>query len=183
MRPVLATATIVGVVAAFVGLCAWAILENSDRLVTDIRSTLAYVAPEADGTLRLISDGPVSDWIAAIGFAIQLTLLGGIPAAIAGMWLSRRTRIRATRWSNVWSTIFLAGFVFQLSAILLAPVMFVAFASYVGDVRLMFRSPDLIAISIGLVFIVLCSIAALRSWMSLLAATRDDSLMMNVPRI
>jgi sugar phosphate permease len=108
--------------------------------------------------------------------AVWTILFGGIPAAILGGWLGRRTRLRSTRWSSVWSTAFLGGFVFQLSALLLAPFMFIAFASYVGDVRVMFGSPDVIAISMGLMLIALCSAIALRSWLSLRASAQGGTL-------
>lgn len=182
MRAFLVAATVVGTVGIFVALSAWAILHNADALVADIGSTLSYEepnTPDADGSLSgSLRDvhGPVSDWIIALRIAPWTLLFGGIPAAILGGWLARRTRVRGTRWSSAWSTVFLGGLVFQMSALFAAPFMFIAFASYVGDVRWMFRGPESIAWSMGLFLIAVCSAAALRSWLQLRAAAHDAAL-------
>lgn len=181
MRLVLTAAIIVAAVLAFVGLSAWAIVQNGDALVADIGSTLAYKEPTLDGpdgtlsgSLVIVDHGPVPDGVVALRMDIWTILFGGIPAAILGGGLARRTRLRGTRWSGAWSPVFLGGFVFQLSALLAAPFMFIAIAAYVGDVRRIFRSPDTIAIPMILLLIAVCSAAALRSWLHLRAAAHDD---------
>jgi hypothetical protein len=179
MRPFVITAIVVGAVALFVGMSAWAILQNADALVADIESTLNYQEPNTDGALSgsfmLVDHGPVPDGIVALRIAIWTILFWGIPMAMLGGWLARRTRLRGTCWSSTWSVVFLGGFIFQLSALLAAPFMFIAFAAYVGDVRVMFMEPDAMALSTVLLLIAVCSAAALRSWLHLRAAAHDDA--------
>ena len=99
---------------------------------------------------------------AGIGIGLLGLLLGGVPVAILGAVLAAPQSSRGRRWSRAWGSVFLAGFVFQLSS-----VVFTAFLLVLGlwlsyDASATAR--EILAFAGPLLFGVVCGLWGVRSW-------------------
>jgi hypothetical protein len=140
-----------------------AILGVSDVLPGELQVALTPVErvehPSEDGGINIVRVDPAPTGVSAgIQLGLIGLLLGGVPVAIVGTVLAASNRGR--RWSRTWGSVFLAGFVFQLSSVvftafLLILLLWLAYEATAWEI-LAFAGP--------LLFGVVCGLWGVRSW-------------------
>jgi hypothetical protein len=113
-----------------------------------------------------------------VASGIQLVVLsllfGGLPLAVLAAVLPALQRTNRNRWSGGWDRLFLAGFVFQLSSLMITALIFVvvAWTAYEAEAP----AAEILEIVPFLGFLlltVLCGIWGVRSWRELQGAAEQ----------
>jgi hypothetical protein len=168
----LAVAAVSGAVA-FLGV--------SDVLPGDIAIALTPAVParSPNGFDFMIVDGPPTGALRVVQVMLLGLLIGGIPSALTGRLLAARTERARAEWTSVWSGVFVAGFVFQLSSLVITAAMFL----WIVGTLVEWWHWSTEATVVGLVLS--CSIAssafALRSWRVLLVSVVQERIQLAGP--
>lgn len=177
--------TLAAVVAA-VGL---AFLQTADTLAQDIRVTLTPVAASTTGRQLLVDEavddggldlmivcGPPTGAARAVQLVLLIVLLGGIPASIVG-------RVMIARFSGAsqqadLSGLFLAGFVFQLSNLVLTA--FLLFGLTIAATDSFVEFEELLTWGVALALNILCGVPGLKSWHKLRLSSSEHYAVLGV---
>jgi len=151
-----------------VGLAVVAIVAVSRTLPAAIATGLAATAPAQDSGWLIIVHGPPTGVFRGVQLSLLCLLLGGVPAAILATVLGAWAGPLGRRWSAGWWNVFLGGFVFQLSNLVLS--VFLLLVLYL-TAPVSMTSVDFLSIATPLSLNVVCSLWGLRLWRRLQAAT------------
>lgn len=168
-------AFVLGAMVFAVGFAMTAVFGISDALPSEILAALRPVQqPVLKPDVIVIVHRPPTGVARGIQLGLLALLLGGVPAAIAARVLTGRRQGRERRWSGGWGSAFLAGFVFQLSSLMLTAFLLVLLlwlawdhAAHAEDV-LWFGGPLLLSSA--------CSIWGLRWWRALQFQVHDTHM-------
>ncbi len=153
-----------------VGFAIVAIVAVSRTLPAAIAMGLATTAPAQDSGWLIIVHSPPTGVLRGVQLSLLGLLLGGVPAAILATVLAAWPGPFGPRWSAGWWNVFLGGFVFQLSNLVLS--VFLLRVLYL-TAPVPMTSVDFLLIAGPLILNVVCSMWGLRMWRRLQAATYD----------
>ena len=161
---------IVMIVAFAVGFAMVAIVAVSGTLPAAIATGLTTTAPAHDSGWLIIVHSSPTGVLRGVQLSLLFLLLGGVPAAILATVLGAWPGLFGLRWSAGWWNVFLGGFVFQLSNLVLS--LFLLLVLYL-TAPVSMTSADFLLIAGPLILNVVCSLWGLRMWRRLQAATYD----------
>lgn len=152
--------------AITVGVVVVALLRSADTLQDDIFATLTAPANRRVTGIDFIHVwGPPNDVAEGFQFGLFALLFGSVPAAILAAALRAGRWARQRAWGGGWATVFLAGFVFQVSSLAFTALVLILllWAAAFGPAHAG-ESQEMVWWGGGLLVSALCSAWGLRCW-------------------